>query len=121
MAASFDGGAGMMIPTHVRRVQHTAGDIKYHLQTVLLSKGEQLEQAATLGQRVLAQQMELEERIRQLQDMDADKADDDEVDPETTERYRDLVDTIQAWDAENAHLSSTFAGDGVSLLPCFPF
>jgi hypothetical protein len=32
----------------------------------------------------------------------ADKSDDDEVDSETTERYRDLVDTIQAWDAENA-------------------
>jgi hypothetical protein len=32
----------------------------------------------------------------------ADKSDDDKVDSETTERYRDLVDTIQAWDAENA-------------------
>ena len=115
MAASFDGGAGIMIPTHVHPYTHTAGDIKYHLQAVLLSKGEQLEQAATLGQRVLAQQMELEERIRQLQDMDADKADDDELDPETTDRYRDLVDTIQAWDAENAQLSSSFASSGVGV------
>jgi hypothetical protein len=32
----------------------------------------------------------------------ADKSHNNEVDSETTERYRDLVDTIQAWDAENA-------------------
>jgi hypothetical protein len=91
----------------------SAGDMKFHLQNILDSKEKQLQQAGTLGQRVLAQQMELEERIRQLQEADADKAEDDELDPEAAERYRDLAETIKAWDVENAQLSSAF-GNRVS-------
>lgn len=91
----------------------SAGDMKFHLQNILDSKEKQLQQAGTLGQRVLAQQMELEERIRQLQEADADKPEDDELDAEAAERYRDLAETIKAWDAENAQLSSAF-GNKVS-------
>src|SRR5882762_6734726 len=47
----------------------SAGDMKFHLQNLLDSKEKQLQQAGTLGQRVLAQQMELEERIRQIQEV----------------------------------------------------
>jgi hypothetical protein len=86
----------------------SAGDMKFHLQNLLDSKEKQLQQAGTLGQRVLAQQMELEERIRQLQEADADKGEDDELDAAATERYRELAETIRAWDAENAQLSSAF-------------
>ncbi|PPQ80542.1 hypothetical protein CVT25_001575 [Psilocybe cyanescens] len=86
----------------------TAGDMKFQLQNLLDSKEKQLQQAGSLGQRVLAQQMELEERIRQLQELEADKGEDDEIDHEARERYRELADTIVAWDTENAQLSSTF-------------
>ncbi|KAJ7204776.1 hypothetical protein GGX14DRAFT_500974 [Mycena pura] len=86
----------------------SAGDMKYHLQSLLDAKERQLQQAGSLGQRVLAQQMELEERIRQLQELDADKLDDDEVDDEARERYRELAGTLRAWDNENAELSSAF-------------
>ncbi|KAH9478703.1 Anucleate primary sterigmata protein A [Psilocybe cubensis] len=86
----------------------TAGDMKFHLQNLLDSKEKQLQQAGSLGQRVLAQQMELEERIRQLQELEADKGEDDEIDNEARERYRELAETIVAWDTENAQLSSTF-------------
>ncbi|PPQ81667.1 hypothetical protein CVT26_013990 [Gymnopilus dilepis] len=86
----------------------TAGDLKYHLQTLLDAKEKQLQQAGSLGQRVLAQQMELEERIRQLQDLEADKGEDDHIDREARERYAELADTIVAWDQENAQLSSAF-------------
>jgi len=65
----------------------SAGDMRFHLQNLLDSKEKQLQQAGTLGQRVLAQQMELEERIRQLQEADADKGEDDELDAEATGRY----------------------------------
>ena len=88
----------------------TAGDMKYHLQNLLDSKEKQLQQAGSLGQRVLAQQMELEERIRQLQVLEADKGEDDEIDLGARERYRELAETILAWDSENAQLSSAFGG-----------
>jgi hypothetical protein len=139
-STTFDGGAGIMIPTHHHHhhqgVGHphlddhpdpdpdpdsdptlvlSSGDVKYHLQNVLVNKGEQLEQAATLGQRVLAQQMELEERVRQLQEMEADKGDEEEVDGEARARYRELVETMQAWDAENAQLSISFGMPSVCL------
>jgi hypothetical protein len=116
MATKFD--TGQIIPPMSEFHTHTslsAGDIKFHLQSVLVSKSEQLERAATLGQRVLAQQMELEERIRQLQEIDADKGEDEEIDAEARERYRELRETIQAWDAENAKLSSTFGVQSVSV------
>ncbi|KAF9528362.1 hypothetical protein CPB83DRAFT_791687 [Crepidotus variabilis] len=88
----------------------TAGDMKMHLQTLLDSKEKQLQQAGSLGQRVLAQQMELEERIRQLQELEGDKSEEDEIDSDARERYRELADTLLAWDAENAQLSSAFGG-----------
>ncbi|KDQ58494.1 hypothetical protein JAAARDRAFT_83517, partial [Jaapia argillacea MUCL 33604] len=84
------------------------GDMRLQLQALLDRKGKQLQQAATLGQRVLAQQMELEERIRQLQDMEVNKADDDDIDADMKEIYRELMDTIRTWNSENVQLSSAF-------------
>jgi vacuolar-type H+-ATPase subunit I/STV1 len=92
--------------------------MKTHLQNLLDSKEKQLQQAGSLGQRVLAQQMELEERIRQLQEVieEGKGEDDDEerLDEETRERYRQLADTLLAWDEENARLSSAF-GSGAKV------
>ncbi|KAK7027275.1 hypothetical protein VNI00_015364 [Paramarasmius palmivorus] len=51
-------------------------DVKSHLQTLLDVKEKQLQQAGTFGQRVLAQQMELEERIRHLQEDLGDESGD---------------------------------------------
>jgi hypothetical protein len=92
----------------------SAGDMKLHLKNLLDSKEKQLQQAATLGQRVLAQRVELEERIRQLQEMDADKPDEEEIDFEARERYRELAEAIDAWDADNSALSSAFVVGKVS-------
>ncbi|KAJ7088122.1 hypothetical protein C8R44DRAFT_819509 [Mycena epipterygia] len=90
----------------------SAGDMKYHLQSLLDSKEKQLQQAGTLGQRILAQQMELEERIRQLQEIDADKLDEDRVDDDARDRYRELAETLTAWDRENADLSTALVSRG---------
>jgi hypothetical protein len=87
----------------------TAGDMNFYLQNLLDRKEKQLQQAGNLGQRVLAQQMELEERIRQLQELVGDKAEEEEVDdPQARDKYRELSDTIVSWDAENAELSTAF-------------
>ena len=94
----------------------TAVDMKTHLQHLLDSKEKQLQQAGSLGQRVLAQQMELEERIRQIQEaMEEGKGEEEQqLDEDARERYRQLADTLLAWDDENARLSSTF-GLGVKV------
>ena len=80
----------------------TAGDMKFHLKILLDSKERQLQQADSLGLRVLAQQIELEERIRQLQELKADKGEEDEIDHEARQRYHDRAEIIMAWDSENA-------------------
>lgn len=114
--ANFSDGEAAAVPSMPDFASHSfssAGDMKFHLQTLLDSKEKQLQNAAALGQRVLAQQMELEERIKQLQEADADKGEDEELDADATERYRELAETIRAWDAENVQLSSAF-GNKVS-------
>ncbi|KAJ3823527.1 hypothetical protein F5880DRAFT_1566576 [Lentinula raphanica] len=92
----------------------SAGDMRSHLQALLDAKEKQLQQAGTLGQRVLAQQMELEERIRQLQELDADKEEHEELDIEARVKYRELAQTLIDWDEENAQLSSAFGKSSTS-------
>ncbi|KAG6333940.1 hypothetical protein ID866_5151 [Astraeus odoratus] len=111
MASSSDGSvAGILahMPDFSQHAFSSAGERKFHLQLLLDIKEKQLQQAGTLGQRVLAQQIELEEKIRQIQELDAERGDDEELDAEARERYRELADTIKAWDVENAQLSSAF-------------
>ncbi|THH09215.1 hypothetical protein EW145_g2167 [Phellinidium pouzarii] len=91
----------------------SADDMRQYLQSLLDSKEKQLQKAGALGQRVLAQQMELEERVRQLQDIDGESAKVGEVSSEIRLRYRDLANTLKAWDEENVHLSSTFGNADV--------
>src|SRR5690348_15342846 len=59
------GDDGMNIPTP------SPAELAAHLQTLLEAKERQLHQAGIIGQRVLAQQMELEERVKKLQTMTA--------------------------------------------------
>ncbi|KIP06360.1 hypothetical protein PHLGIDRAFT_515660 [Phlebiopsis gigantea 11061_1 CR5-6] len=92
------------------------GDMRELLQNLLDSKEKQLQQAGTLGQQLLTQRMELEERIRQLQELDLDEGDGDDV----REKYRELADSIKAWDDENEQLSSAFGlkrTNGLSMSP----
>ena len=95
----------------------SAGSMRHFLQGLLDIKEKQLQQAGTLGQRVLAQQMELEERVRQLQDIDSERTEDEEVSAETRLCYRDLANTLKTWDEENFTLSQTF---GTSVFFSFP-
>ena len=106
MTTFSDGGDGLHISNMAGLASYSSssGDMRFHLQILLDSKEKQLQQAGTLGQQLLAQRMELEERIRQLQELDLDDGDVDDV----RDKYRDLADTIKAWDAENEQLSSSF-------------
>jgi hypothetical protein len=110
--ATFSDGAGHNgdISTDAEALG-SAGNMRQHLQFLLDSKEKQLQQAGTLGQRVLAQQMELEERIRQLQELEADKAEDDDLSSEMRLRYRELSNTLKSWEEENMQLSSAIGGN----------
>lgn len=98
------------LPDEIADSGHPAltDDMKLYLQTLLASKEKQLQQAGALGQRVLAQQMELEERISKLQEIEADKLGDEAMNNETRQRFRELADTVSSWNSENAQLSSAF-------------
>ncbi len=80
--------------------------MRQHLQNLLDGKEKQLQQAAALGERLLAQRVELEERVRIIQEVDADKT--DEVTADMRERYRELADTVRAWDFGNVQLTTAF-------------
>lgn len=104
--------AGIMLTSPV-----SPGDMRSHLQNLLDDKEKQLQHAGTLGQQLLTQRMELEERIRQLQDMEMDAGSDDEdAEVSVRERYRDLADTVKQWDTENEQLSILFNGSKVCYM-----
>lgn len=86
----------------------SAGNMRKYLQTLLDSKEKQVQQAGTLGQRLLSQHAELEELVHQLQDIDGDKDEDAELSAEMRLRYRDLVNTLDTWEDENKQLSNAF-------------
>ena len=123
----------------------TPSELKAHLQTLLEAKERQLLQAGTLGQRVLAQQMELEERIRKIQSLtpgleaeaygydpqDEDvyggiasnngrnePSNDDFVEGEALDQYRELAQAVAQWEEENRTLSGELGasvGGNISL------
>ena len=93
----------------------SAGSLRQHLQELIDSKEKQLEQAATLGKRVLEQRKDLEQRIKELQAIDSDKNEHDQVSADMRLRYRELANTVEAWDEENVDLSSGF-GSKVCLI-----
>ncbi|KAG5219883.1 coiled-coil protein [Salix suchowensis] len=90
----------------------SAGDLNFQLQTLLEAKKEQLNQAALFGQQILDQQKELHERIRQLQEVEGQKEEDDEVDPDSRIRYEQLAETIRVWDAQNAQFGNVSLVNG---------
>ena len=105
MATFSDGGDVPSMSDH-----GTQANMRLHLQSPLDSKEKQLQSAATLGHQLLAQRMELEERIKQMQELDLDgSGSEDGLDVSVRDKYRDLADAIQAWDTENEQLTSVFS------------
>ncbi|KAJ7468059.1 hypothetical protein FB451DRAFT_1039936, partial [Mycena latifolia] len=84
----------------------SAGDMKYHFPCFLDSNAKQLEQAGTPGHQLLAQQTELDERIRLLQEIDADKL--------ARDRYCELAETL------SSHVQSAFSSIVSVMRPFSP-
>lgn len=103
---SFSDGPSRQTPLDFPLHSSTPHDMRQHLQNLLDGKEKQLQQAAALGERLLAQRVELEGRVRLLQEVDADKS--DEITADMRERYRELADTVRTWEFGNVQLTSTF-------------
>ena len=96
----------------------TPGNLRIQLQALLDDKEKQLRLAGTLGQRFLAQQMELEERISQLNDLEAAKTssnDDDVVEGEIRNKLQELKETMNTWESENQDMFGGLANKVHSL------
>ncbi|KAG8719434.1 hypothetical protein FRC08_002819 [Ceratobasidium sp. 394] len=100
------------------------GDMRVQLQALLDDKEKQLNLAGTLGQRILAQQLELEERINQLVDTEERlQATPDEADTEMRVKLQELADVMQSWETENERLFGGFGtklGNGAAVMPPSP-
>ncbi|KAG8954575.1 hypothetical protein FRC03_011414 [Tulasnella sp. 419] len=80
-------------------------DMRIQLQSLLDEKEKQLQLAGTLGQKILGQQMELEERINQFFQYEQFAASDDaQHSTEVRQKLQDLMETVHSWEAENEQL-----------------
>ncbi|CCO29344.1 Anucleate primary sterigmata protein A [Rhizoctonia solani AG-1 IB] len=83
--------------------------MRVQLQALLDDKEKQLNLAGTLGQRILAQQLELEERINQLVDAeDRLQTNPEDGDSEMRTKLQELADVMQGWETENERMFSSF-------------
>lgn len=82
------------------------GQMRTKLQALLDDKERQLQKAEALGQRILAQQMELEERINQITELDEQQQQQGENsdDNEMRSQLDELAQTMHGWATENEGL-----------------
>lgn len=80
----------------------SSGGLRDQLRSLIDDKEKQLVLVGTLGQRFLTQQVELEERIRQL-----DEAAPDDSNVELLRvQLTDLASTMKSWESENQQMWS---------------
>ncbi|KIM23667.1 hypothetical protein M408DRAFT_252856 [Serendipita vermifera MAFF 305830] len=83
------------------------GQMRSKLQALLDDKERQLQKAEALGQRILAQQMELEERINQITELDEHQqaaGQENGDDSEMRSQLDELAQTMHGWATENETL-----------------
>lgn len=79
----------------------STGDMNTRLELFLDKKQKGLQKVGILGQRILSRHAELEERVRQLRDLEAQPGNNDQdLDSEIREWYRELTEMVEAWDAQ---------------------
>ncbi|CAG7850038.1 Anucleate primary sterigmata protein A [Serendipita indica DSM 11827] len=97
------------------------GQMRHKLQALLDEKERQLQQVEALSQRVLAQQMELEERINQIAELDeAGTGANTDEESEMRAQLDDLAQTMHGWATENETLwNGAVAKDTLADTPQF--
>jgi hypothetical protein len=92
--------------SHNHDASYVGGQMRLKLQALLDDKERQLQKAEALGQRILAQQMELEERINQITELDENGggAQAEGGDSEMRSQLDELAQTMHGWATENDSL-----------------
>ncbi|WWD10289.1 hypothetical protein V865_008424 [Kwoniella europaea PYCC6329] len=91
-----------------KRQEMTGQALRQHLQSLLEQKSTQLQTLGTMGQEILKQQQDLEERIREFED--ADESDEEEIREDTRERLRELDQAMRMWENQNEHMMRGLGG-----------
>ena len=95
----------------------TSSALRQHLHSLVEDKGKQLQLVGSLGQRFLSQQVELEERLAQMDEAEHTASTSGHVDKsmDLRRRLEDLAHTMQTWEAENQQMWTALTiGSGVS-------
>lgn len=101
MPALFPDQNGAGDPDHL--ANGFPNGLRENLKSLIENKEKQLVLVGTLGQRFLTQQVELEERIQQMDDAAADDPRDDGL----RAKLADLADTMKSWESENQQMWAT--------------
>lgn len=80
--------------------------LRRHLQSLLEQKSGQLQVLGTMGQEILKQQQELEERIRDFEEGE----ELDSLDRDSKGRLKELDEAMRAWEAQNDEMMRELGG-----------
>lgn len=83
-------------PPRRTRSAFTGAALRTHLQNLMEQKSTQLQTLGTMGQEILKQQQELEERIKGFE-----AEEEEEVGEETQSRLKDLDADMRSWEEQN--------------------
>jgi hypothetical protein len=92
--------------------------LRQHLSTLLDQKSSQLQMLGTMGQEILRQQQELEERIRGFEDEEGEG--EDQVGEETKARLQELDEAMRAWESQNEGMMRELGGKVSGIIYVFP-
>ena len=101
-------------PSPPRRTRSacTGAALRSHLQSLMEQKSTQLQTLGTMGQEILKQQQELEERIKTFE-----AEEEEEVGEETQSRLKDLDADMRSWEEQNEDMMRGLAAKVSSYRP----
>lgn len=87
----------------------TSRSLREQLKTLIDDKEKQLMLVGTLGQRFLSQQVELEERIQQMDEVENPTSELGELgnSADLRQKLEELAQTMQTWETENQQMWTT--------------
>jgi hypothetical protein len=94
--------------------QLSSGNLRDQLKTLIDDKKEQLALVGALGHRFLSQQVELEERIQQMDDSSIDDVNNEGL----RVKLADLANTIKSWETEDQQTWAQALTIGSRVRPC---
>lgn len=86
----------------------TGSALRQHLSSLLEQKSSQLQMLGTMGQEILKQQQELEERIQGFEEEEEEG--EEEVGETTKSKLKELDDAMRSWESQNEGMMRELGG-----------